>query len=223
MTSRHTLHDIDIMARTIYGEAAANSEKSAIAVANVIMNRVRYQNWPSTIAEVCLQPWQFSCWNSNDPNRARILAADGKDKWFTRCRQIAAQVAREPGGSATDPTKTATHYHTFAVSPSWAKKKAACYNDGYHYYYNNIDTPPPSCAKDALEHERPISKTRTVRGGKMAVAGVAGSGVLMELQSQLEPLIPYSEYLKYVFLGVALISIGVMIYARIQDRREGLR
>ncbi len=216
------MDDLDIMARTIFGEAGAGNEKSAIAIANVIMNRVRLPNWPDDVAGVCLQPWQFSCWNSNDPNRARILAADYRSQWLTDCRKIAAKVRAEPGG-ATDPTNRATHYHTFAVAPSWSRKKTPCYNDGYHYFYNNIDTKPPADAPAALEQGRPLAKTRTVRGGKIAVAGVAGSGVLMELQSQLEPLIPYSEYLKYLFLGVALISIGVMIYARISDRREGLR
>ncbi|WP_334130152.1 cell wall hydrolase [Sneathiella sp.] len=218
---------IDIMARTIYGEAGAQSEKSAVAVANVIMNRVRLPNWPNDIAGVCLQPWQFSCWNTTakNTNRARIIAADGRDKWFRRCREIAAEVAKEPGGPRFDPTKRATHYHTHDVKPmpEWGLKRASCYNDGFHYFYNDVDTDPPADSYEALEQHRPIGKTRTVRSGKLAVAGVAGSGVLMELQSQLEPLIPYSEYLKYVFLGVALISIGVMVYARVQDRREGLR
>ena len=221
------MDDLDIMARTIFGEAGVNEngtgdEDSAVAIANVIMNRVRFPNWPDDIIGVCLQPKQFSCWNDNDPNRARIMAADYRSRWLTQCRKIAARVRAEPGG-ATDPTKRATHYHTFAVAPRWSKKKAACYNDGYHYFYNNIDTPPPTDAPAALEQERPIAKTRTVRGGKIAVAGIAGSGVLMELQNQIEPLIPYSEYLKYAFLAVALISIGVMVYARINDRREGLR
>jgi spore germination cell wall hydrolase CwlJ-like protein len=37
------------------------------------MNRVHSPRFPATAGAVCLQPRQFSCWNHNDPNRARIV------------------------------------------------------------------------------------------------------------------------------------------------------
>ena len=52
------------------GEAEAKDIDDAQAIAHVIVNRMRLPNWPDSAAEVCLQPWQFSCWNKNDPNFA---------------------------------------------------------------------------------------------------------------------------------------------------------
>ena len=70
-------HDIDILARTIYGEARGEKTAGKKAVACVIMNRYKAKKWFSgkTIAETCQKPWQFSCWNKNDPNRQKIMNA----------------------------------------------------------------------------------------------------------------------------------------------------
>jgi len=215
-------NETQVLARTLLGEAKANDTESAIAIAHVVLNRMAYPNWPNTISEVCLQPWQFSCWNQNDPNRGRIMAATAKkDKWFKECLQIADDVIGDVPDNS-DPTHRATHYHTPAVHPSWAKKHTPCYTH-YHLYYNDIDTAPPEDAQEALQAERPLGKTRTVKGAQVASAGVVGSGLFMEVQKQIEPLVPYSEYFKYIFLGVALIGVGYMIFARVSDRKKGLR
>ena len=67
------LVDIDTLARTIYGEARGESRQGKIAVACVILNRVKRKKmcgWReingykvATVAATCLKPWQFSCWN----------------------------------------------------------------------------------------------------------------------------------------------------------------
>src|SRR4051794_15177463 len=87
---KFTERDLDTMARTLYGEAEANNAADAKAIAWVIVNRADLPNWPDSVAQVCLQPWQFSCWNPGDPNRDRILNA--KSTWFERCREIALGV-----------------------------------------------------------------------------------------------------------------------------------
>lgn len=64
-----TAGDIDILARTIYGEARGEPWEGKIAVAWVVRNRAERGGWwGDTIREVCLKPWQFSCWNETDPN-----------------------------------------------------------------------------------------------------------------------------------------------------------
>ena len=82
---KHTEHDIDILSRALYGEARPWDEDDARAIAHVVLNRVNYKNWPDSIAKVCLQPYQFSCFNVNDPNRTRIMSAKaGDNDWFGR-------------------------------------------------------------------------------------------------------------------------------------------
>lgn len=220
-------YEADILARTIFGEAEAGNLADATAVAAVVMNRVNYPNWPNTVSAVCLQPWQFSCWNHNDPNRDRILKASGK--WFTECQKIAEAAI---SGEFRDPTNVATHYYaTYVKEPRWAKGKTPVYavphkNGHSHLFYNDIDTPPPQSVIQTLEADRPLGSTRTIKGAHVATGGILASTlteVLTDTQERLIPLLPIIEPLKWVFVGMALMGIAVMVYARIDDRRKGLR
>ncbi len=61
----------------------------------------------------------------------------------------------------------------------------------------------------------------------LATVGAAGVEVaqeaLAETQAAVEPLVPYLDTLRWVFIGVALIGIGVAVYARWDDWRRGKR
>lgn len=120
--SHDTYHDIDILARTLWGEARGEGKTGMEAVASVILNRRKDTRWPNTIAEVCLQPRQFSCWNLNDPNRAKLLSVDHADRHFSVAYAIAAAAAAD---MVTDMTFGANHYLTARLfnspsRPSWA-------------------------------------------------------------------------------------------------------
>jgi len=75
-----------------------------------------------------------------------------------------------------------------------------------------------------------LQHTRTVRGGKAATAATVGLGALQAVQDGLAPardtletLVPYLDIAKWLLLAITLIGIGVMIWARIDDNRKGLR
>lgn len=75
-----------------------------------------------------------------------------------------------------------------------------------------------------------LQKTRTVKGGQTATAATAGLGVVEAVQETLDPardtlsgLAPYLDAAKWLLLVITLVSIGVMLWARIDDRRKGLR
>ncbi|PZQ48900.1 MAG: hypothetical protein DI551_00790 [Micavibrio aeruginosavorus] len=223
--------DIDILARTLYGEAEGQNVQDAIAIACVVMNRVSYPNWPDDVSEVCLQPWQFSCWNTNDSNRARITKAKRPDKWFEVCYGIAARAVE---GTLTDVTNGSTHYYaTYVAKPKWAKKgnKTPVYRvkhkNGYsHLFFNDIDTKPPSTPKEALNQIRPPIGKKDAAGASLAGAGIGLSAIadtLTDVKDQIEPLAQYAAALQYLFLAVALIGIGITVWARIDDRRKGIR
>jgi hypothetical protein len=82
-----------------------------------------------------------------------------------------------------------------------------------------------------VEPEKPsLQKTRTVKGGQAATAATAGLGVVEAVQQTIDPardalvgLVPYLEVAKWLLLAVTLIGIGVMLWARIDDHRKGLR
>lgn len=75
-----------------------------------------------------------------------------------------------------------------------------------------------------------LQKTRTVKGGQAATAATAGLGVVEAVQQTLDPardtlsgLAPYLDAAKWLLLVITLASIGLMVWARIDDRRKGLR
>lgn len=135
-----TSNDVDIMARTIYGEARGEyggkgGLAALIAVGNVVMNRVQAGCWyGKTIEEVCLKPWQFSCWNEEDRNRALIMRLIIEDPLFTLCQEVATKLA---AGEWPDLTKGSDHYHatTMISFPKWTKERKAKICLGNHLFY----------------------------------------------------------------------------------------
>jgi spore germination cell wall hydrolase CwlJ-like protein len=132
---------IDVMARTLWGEARSEGVIGKEAVAHVILNRVRYADenggqfwWGNNITTVCQRPYQFSCWNLSDPNRAKIIALDESDIHFQTCLRIARRAVY--GGLGEDITKGATHYHTFNVNPVWSRGLDPITIIGGHKFFN---------------------------------------------------------------------------------------
>ena len=75
-----------------------------------------------------------------------------------------------------------------------------------------------------------LQHTRTVKGGKAATAATVGLGALEAAKEALDPardalqtLVPYLDVAKWLLLAITLTGIGVMIWARIDDNRKGLR
>ncbi|MDA1091580.1 MAG: cell wall hydrolase [Proteobacteria bacterium] len=134
---------VETLARTIYGEARGELVRGKEAVACVIMNRVRRAKqrgghywWGATVEEVCRRPYQFSCWNENDPNRDRIVTVGTDNRNFQSCLRIAR---RALAGTLKDPTAGATHYHAKSVMPPWTKDRTPSATIGNHRFYNSIE------------------------------------------------------------------------------------
>ena len=136
------LNDIDTLARTIWGEARGESISGQEAVASVIMNRVSFSKrrgrywWGNNVTDVCRAPWQFSCWNKNDPNYQKLIKVGSEDVNFCMCQRIAE---RAVSGTLEDKTNGATHYHTRNCHPAWARGKKPSAEIGAHLFYNDIE------------------------------------------------------------------------------------
>ncbi len=132
--------DVLVLGRTIYGEARGESLEGKQAVANVVMNRVNSRRFPDSIERVCLQPWQFSCWNESDPNRAIINNMHpGRDDIFDTCLSMAVQAKN---GTLPDVTGGADHYYaSYIGAPSWIRNSPQAYMTaqiGAHKFYTGI-------------------------------------------------------------------------------------
>ncbi|TDP61339.1 cell wall hydrolase [Roseateles toxinivorans] len=131
------------LARTMWGEARGEAGDGMAAVAHVVLNRVARQTyWGRDVIAVCQKPWQFSCWNRNDPNLPQLLRVDGSDARFRLALDLAGRLLAQPRPQreAADPTRRATHYHTCSLNPRprWALGREPCARIGAHLFYNDI-------------------------------------------------------------------------------------
>lgn len=129
--------DCDILARTLFGEARGEYEKTGLAafigVANVVMNRLQATTYGATLTEVCLKPWQFSCWNESDPNYVILKDPTLRHPLLPICHDVAKAVAL---GHWPDITKGSTHYHASTITPpAWSKKQKPTIILGHHIFY----------------------------------------------------------------------------------------
>lgn len=75
-----------------------------------------------------------------------------------------------------------------------------------------------------------LQKTRTVKAGQAATAATVGLSVVEAVQQTVDPargallaVAPYVDAAKWFLLAITLIGIAAMLWARIDDRRKGLR
>jgi spore germination cell wall hydrolase CwlJ-like protein len=132
----------DILARTIWGEARGEPSGGMEAVACVIVNRAANPRWwGHDIASVCLAPWQFSCWNADDPNRSKLMAITEADPQFTEALNIAAAAV---AGALPDATNGADSYADLRVChPSWAASAVPVAKIGNHTFFR-LEIPAPA-------------------------------------------------------------------------------
>jgi spore germination cell wall hydrolase CwlJ-like protein len=127
--------DLSAMARTIYGEARGDLYEygvaSLMAVADVILNR-RRKKFADSIDKVCRMPYQFSCWNEDDPNYKLIMDVTDSCAIFRKCLEVAQNTLAEKWPDLTDGCD---HYHARSIKPHWALHRAPKRIFGSHYFY----------------------------------------------------------------------------------------
>jgi spore germination cell wall hydrolase CwlJ-like protein len=123
------------LARAIYFEARSESELGQIAVAKVILNRVKSPEFPKTICGVVYQgsgrrnSCQFSFACDGLPDDVKSAQAWSKAKSVAR-RTIA-------GDAKVAALTTADHYHADYVKPKWAKSMKRLVKIGRHIFYED--------------------------------------------------------------------------------------
>ena len=129
--------DILTLAQTLWGEARGEDDEGMRAVCCTIINRYNSGKWfaGKTIAETCKKPYQFSCWNKNDPNRPHLLRLT-----FIQLKRELEIIRQVASGVYNDVTCGATHYYNPKVcKPKWAEGKIPCYVHGNHLFFKDID------------------------------------------------------------------------------------
>ena len=85
-SSTYSSSDIYLLAKCVHAEARGEPYVGQVAVAAVILNRVKDPNFPNTISGVIYQPWAFTAVNDGqinlEPNKSAYNAAsDAMNGW----------------------------------------------------------------------------------------------------------------------------------------------
>jgi len=122
---------LQCLTTAIYYEAANEPDDGQRAVAQVVLNRVRHPAFPATVCGVVFQgsekqgcQFSFAC----DGAMAR---APSRAAW-ERARRVAAAAL---AGNVFAPVGLATHYHTYAVTPSWNRGLVMTGAFGAHLFH----------------------------------------------------------------------------------------
>jgi spore germination cell wall hydrolase CwlJ-like protein len=102
--------EIGCLTEAIYFEARNQSTAGQIAVASVVVNRVKHKRWPSTICGVVNQRFQFSYTHEVVDKRFYDKGA------YKRAMRIAEMVYFD---NVIDITDGSTLYHHKGVRPRW--------------------------------------------------------------------------------------------------------
>jgi len=122
------------LAQAVYFEARSESELGQLAVATVILNRAKTENYPSSICGVVYQGasrltgCQFSFTCDSQPNLAQIDRA-----WETALTVTTLALAND---SKPRSVAAATHYHADYVDPYWSKSMNRLTKIGRHIFYS---------------------------------------------------------------------------------------
>ena len=120
------------LSEALYFEARGESVKGQFAVAEVILNRVDSPRFPNSVCGVINQgtgkrfqcQFTYTCDGYSDKIREQGA--------YARARKIAKLML---AGADRALTKGATHYHTRAVNPRWARQFPRTASIGVHYFY----------------------------------------------------------------------------------------
>lgn len=132
---RLRLAEENCLARAIYFEARSETELGQLAVAKVILNRVKDPDFPKSICGVVYQgsgrrnSCQFSFACDGLPDDVRNAAAWSRSK---RIAQMAIQ-----GDQKVRVIGSATNYHADYVRPKWAKSMKRLIKIGHHVFYSD--------------------------------------------------------------------------------------
>ncbi len=130
--------EIDCLAEAVYFEARSEDTVGQMAVAEVVMNRVRDPRFPKTVCAVVYQghyrdtgcQFTFTCDGS--------LAHKPRGEAWDRAKAVALNVML---GLNTPVTNKATHYHTDYVNPYWKAGMVETKVIGTHIFYRFPKTP----------------------------------------------------------------------------------
>ncbi len=132
---RIQLAEENCLARAVYFEARSESELGQLAVAKVILNRVKDPEYPKSVCGVVYQgsgrrnSCQFSFACDGLPDDVKSAAA------WSNAKRIAQKAMA--GDTTVAAIGSATNYHADYVRPKWARSMKRLIKIGHHVFYED--------------------------------------------------------------------------------------
>ena len=127
--------EVKCLATAIYFEARSEPESGRIAVAQVVLNRVKNPAYPNTICGVVYQ-------NKDKRNRCQFsFACDGirdritEQRVWEDAQRLARRILNDDRTLYLASVGAATHYHATYVKPRWARSMTKMQKIGRHIFY----------------------------------------------------------------------------------------
>ena len=109
-----------LLAKVVYSEARGEPYKGKVAVAAVVLNRVKHPDFPNSISGVVYQPWAFTAVHDGQIN----LVPDEESK----------RAARD-AMNGWDPTNGCIYYYNpVTATNSWIRSRTVVTVIGKHYF-----------------------------------------------------------------------------------------
>ena len=119
---------------TIWCEARSEPYEGQVAVAEVIQARMRRRFLSDgTVVGTVLAPYQFSAWNTTDPNRRRAAVLDDADVGLAMARQAWRDVLA--GASVVPGALMYLNPQAVTRMPEWAIPEKFLRAIGAHHFY----------------------------------------------------------------------------------------
>ena len=121
----------ECLTAAIYYEAASEPDAGQSAVAQVILNRVRHPAFPATVCGVVYQGSEHAGCQFSFACDGAMARAPMRSAWVRAARAANMALA----GYVYAPVGLATHYHTYAVTPSWNRSLVMTDVVGAHFFH----------------------------------------------------------------------------------------
>lgn len=128
--------ELRCLAQAIYYEARSESRQGQVAVAEVVLNRVRHRLYPDSICDVVFEgvdparragcQFSFACDGS--------MRREPRGRAWANAERIAAHAMLGVNEGAP-AIGSATHYHTTSIAPDWSYTLVRTGQVGSHVFY----------------------------------------------------------------------------------------
>jgi len=124
------------LSEALYFEARGETVRGQFAVAEVIMNRAKSSRFPGTLCGVIKQGTgrKYQCQFTYTCDGYKDIIAEHQA--YERVSKVARAIIDGAEGTG-NLTEGATHYHTSAVHPAWAKTYRKTARIGVHLFYRH--------------------------------------------------------------------------------------